>query len=153
MTDVWCQKSDDRCLITVIWCKMSHDKGMMSDDRCLRTDVWCEMSDKRCLITDIWWQRYDVWCQMSEDRCLITDVRWQRYNVRRVMPVVLGSLLMGITELDFGDVISFLFIDCNIGSDFEFYWMSEKLTKCTPAWNETVQPTLVFFLLNLQGLA
>ena len=51
----------------------------------------------------------------------MSDVRWQRYNVRRVMPVVPGSLLTGIMELDFGDVISFLFIDCNIGSDFEFY--------------------------------
>ena len=51
----------------------------------------------------------------------MSDVRWQRYNVRRVMPVVPGSLLTGIMELDFGDVISFLFIDCNIGNDFEFY--------------------------------
>ena len=83
----------------------------------------------------------------------MSDVRWQRYNFRRAMPVVPGSFLTGIMELDFGDVISFLFTDCNIGSDFEFCWMSEKLTKRTPAWNETVQPTLVFFLLNLRGLA
>ena len=69
------------------------------------------------------------------------------------MPVVPGSFLTGIMELDFGDVISFLFTDRYIASDFEFYWMSEKLTKCTPAWNETVQPTLIFFLLNLLGLA
>ena len=34
------------------------------------------------------------------------------------MPVVPGSFLMGIMELDFGDAISFLFTDCNIGSDF-----------------------------------
>ena len=83
MRDVWCQVSDNRCLLSV------------SDNRCLLSDIWCLMPDFCYQTSDAWFQMSGVrrliskvWCQISVIRCLTSDFRcllYKTFDVRHLM--------------------------------------------------------------------
>ena len=78
MRDVWCQVSDNRCLLSDIWCLMP--------DFCYQTsDAWFQMSGVRCLILDVWFQRSDVRFLSSDVWRLTSDVCYKTFDVRHLM--------------------------------------------------------------------
>ena len=86
-SDVRCQMSDVRCQMSNVWCLIW---GVWlwcqtSDDGCLISDVWCQTSDVRCQTSDVWYQMSDVWCLMSDVWCQMSDVRCLMSDVRRLM--------------------------------------------------------------------
>ena len=78
MRDIWCQVSDNRCLLSDIWCLMP--------DFCYQTsDAWFQMSGVRRLILDVWFQRSDVRFLSSDVWHLTSDVCYKTFDVRYLM--------------------------------------------------------------------